>query len=121
MKYLILNEIYNAFLYYHLFLSCYIFKYIIIIDGERSEYGENSSDGESLFQTRFYLCGDENGDSFGGRGWATCTGTVKQSPTLFCPIVIPTYCKRKSLPSVQVVICTLLFQGFSCQSYIHLV
>ena len=53
MKSLILNEIYSANLRYHLFLSCYIFKYVVIIDGEYDGYGENPSNGESPSPTLF--------------------------------------------------------------------
>ena len=48
MKSLILNEIYNASLLYYLFLSCYIFKYVVIIDEEWKEYGESPSDGDPV-------------------------------------------------------------------------
>ena len=47
MKSLILNEIYSAFLLFHLFLSYYIFKYVVIIDKECGEYEENPSNEES--------------------------------------------------------------------------
>ena len=70
MKYLILNEIYGAFLLYYLFLSFYIFKYIVIIDGQWGGYGKSASNREFLSSTRIYLCGDGDGDGdvdgFGG-------------------------------------------------------
>ena len=64
MKSLILNEIYSASLLYYLFLSYYIFKYVVIIDGEWGGYGERPSDRESPSRTLFYLC--EDGDGFEG-------------------------------------------------------
>ena len=47
MKSLILNEIYSASLLYHLFLSYYIFKCIVIIGEEWGGYGKSPSDRES--------------------------------------------------------------------------
>ena len=59
-----MNEIYSASLLYHLFLSCYIFKYIAIVDGEWGGYEKHPFDGEFCPQLRFYLClcGNRDGD-----------------------------------------------------------
>ena len=53
MKYLILNEIYSVNLFYYLFLNYYIFKYVVLIDEENDECGENFFDGESPSATLF--------------------------------------------------------------------
>ena len=83
MKSLILNEIYSASLFHHLFLSCYIFKYIVIIDVEWDGYGESPSDGP---RPRFYLCGDGDGNEDGFKGG---DGDGKAIPASPCPVAIP--------------------------------
>ena len=65
MKSLISNEIYSASLLYNLFLSCYIFKYVIIMMGNRAGMGKAPPTGNPLPQPCFYLCGDEDGDGDG--------------------------------------------------------
>ena len=65
MKFFILNEIYSAFLLYHLFLSCYIFKYVVIIKTGNGVGMEKVPPTENPCpRPCFYLCGDEDG--FGG-------------------------------------------------------
>ena len=67
---MILNKIYSAFLLYHLFLSCYIFKYVIIKDGEWSRYEESPL-------TRNPVPGPAS--IYAWMGMVLGTGTVKQS------------------------------------------
>ena len=76
MKVLILNEIYSASLLYHLFLSCYIFKYVVIIDGEWGGYEESPS--------KWGILARDPASIYVGMG------TVNQSPAPSHPITIPT-------------------------------
>ena len=87
MKYLILNEIYIAFLLYHLFLSCYIFKYVVIIEGNGTGMGKTPATRNPRPRPRFYLCGDRDGagagDGDGFRG-GDKDGKTIPSPALPC-------------------------------------
>ena len=76
-KSLILNEIYNAFLFYHLFLSCYIFKYVVIINDKWDMYEESPFDREFLSSAPLlFMQGWTRG---WGWFWGARTEMVKQS------------------------------------------
>ena len=91
MKSLILNEIYSAFLLYHLFLSCYIFKYKVIIDGNGADMGKTPPTGNPRPWLSFYLCGDGDGDEDGfGGGDEDEDGKAIPGLALPRPVAIPT-------------------------------
>ena len=93
IKSLILNEIYSASLFYHLFLSCYIFKYVIIIDGEWDGYEESPPTWNLCPQPRFYLYGDGDGD---GDGFESEDGDGKAIPSPALPHCHP-YCPLRKM------------------------
>ena len=64
-----MNEIYSASLLYHLFLSYYILKNVVIMTNNGTSIGKTLST-ENPYPRHFYLCGDgdedEDEDGFEG-------------------------------------------------------